>query len=119
MAGTVVTTEMNLYALKKIGFAFTSATTGAADATTTQRYTGHIVVVQIVPGATTPSDQFDVTLVNGDGVDVLYGDGADCGNAATTVIMPNAPLVADTLTLGVTNAGNAKNGAVFVYIGGD
>jgi hypothetical protein len=119
MAGTVVTTETNLYALKKIGFAFTSATTGAADATTTQRYTGHIEVVQIVPGGTTPTDQFDVTLVNGDGVDVLYGDGANCSNTDTTVIMPDTPIVADTLTLGVTAAGSGKNGTVIVYIGGD
>ena len=118
MAGTVTTTEAanKQFPINEIKFAWTSSAGGAADATSTDSYNGTVTEVQIIPGGTTPSDLFDVVITDANSVDVLYGLGANCSNANTTILKPNAYLVASQLTLAVTNAGNAKTGTVIVKI---
>jgi hypothetical protein len=116
MAGTVTTTEEHNGPVRKIVFSWTSSAGGAADATTSYGYNGLLERVLIVPGGTTPSDQFDVVLKDADARDLLYGVGANCSNADTTVIEDAGIVANDTITLGVTNAGNAKNGTVVVFV---
>jgi hypothetical protein len=117
MAGTVtVPTEEHNAPLQKIVFSWTSSAGGAADGTTSYGYSGLLERVLIVPGATTPSDQFDVVLLDDDSRDLLYGVGANCSNADTTVIEDAGIIANDKITLGVTNAGNAKNGTVVVFV---
>lgn len=120
MAGTVVTTEIIAGPMRKIAFAWTSSGAGAADATTTHAYQGKLAAVHIIPGTggDTPDDLFDVTLTDSHGVDLLYGHGANCSNANTTVIENVGPISNDALTLGVTNAGAANTGTVVAYIEG-
>ena len=116
MAGTVTKTELVLGRVDKVAFTWVSATTGAADGETDQLYTGWVRQVVIVPStATAPTDQYDVQI-NAGGVDVLFGNGADCPEADTVVVDDGGYVVNEALTLAVTNAGDAKHGSVIVYI---
>lgn len=119
MAGTVTTTEERLGAIHKITFDWTSSSSGAADATTANYYTGVIERVVQIPGATTPTAAYDVVVNDDDGADVLLGLGANLSETATTqkVYSDKLGTVANAqLTLAVTNAGNAKTGKTILYI---
>lgn len=118
MAGTVTTTEKTFGSVKKITFdVTTSSDTGAADATTTYRYDGALMLVCTDPGDTAPTDDWDLTLKDSDGVDLLAGAGANRDTTNTEFITSGmGGLANDTLTLGVTNAGNSKTLKVYVYI---
>ena len=121
MAGTVAKSEITHRSLKKIVFDWTSSAGGAADATTDEYYTGRIVYAAQIPEAagTQPTDQYDVTVVDADGVDVLAGLGANLGNAANTYKADSDGLgavVESQLTLAVTNAGDTKGGKTILFI---
>jgi len=117
MAGTVTVSEETHGTLKKVHFSWTSSAGGAADGSTTKAYNGVLVRAVFVPGATTPSDLYDVVLNDADGYDVLAGQGADRSSAAAETVVASMGAVAnDKLTLGVTNAGDTKNGEVILYI---
>lgn len=120
MAGTVTITEERLGTVKKVTFAWTSAVGGAADGTTAYPYTGRIQSVVTVPGTAgvTPDDNYDVVLLDGDSIDVGNGQLINRSQTLTqTVSASLGNIVGDTLTLGVTNAGDANSGMVIVYIG--
>ena len=117
MAGTVTKTEKSWGSMKRVKFACTSSSGGAADATTTEVYDGLIVLVCTDPGATAPSDNWDLVLQDADGVDLLAGQGANRSTSATQYISSGmGGLAASKLTLGVTNAGDSKLLDVYVYI---
>jgi len=117
MAGTVTKTEIQHAKVLEVKFAWTASAGGAADATSTYAYSGQIVECIIVPGGATPSNLFDVVITDANSVDVLHGLGADCSNADTTVLAAGLGCVSNSvLTLAVTNAGNAKTGAVILHI---
>lgn len=122
MAGTVVITEETYSTIKKIKFAWTSGTggdIGKADGTTTNAYSGKILGLTTVPdGVAAPTDDYDVVINDQDNVDVLMGGGADRDTANTEYVL-SASLGAvanDTLTLAITNAGDTKQGTVYLYI---
>lgn len=86
-----------------------------------------IVGAQFVPdtGGTAPTDLYDATLINSDGVDVLQGVGADLPQSVTSISNYRTPLttdggyvllMGDTLTPVVANAGNAKGGTIYLFI---
>lgn len=116
MAGTVTTTEERIGPIEEVIFVWTSSGAGAADATSTYAYNGEVVEVQIVPGATTPTDLYDVTVTDNNSVDLLYGQGANVSNASTVVVKGAALVSNSKLTLGITNAGSAKDGTVIVHV---
>jgi hypothetical protein len=107
--------------------AWTSHTDGTV-ALPTPTINGTILRVTFNPGATAPTDNYDVTLTDEDGIDVLGGQGAnrDTANSesvcpglaftdgTTTSVVPIA--VAGTLTLNVSNAGDSKQGTVVLYV---
>ena len=118
MAGTVVTTEQTLGSVKLVKFAWTSSAGGAADATTSKVFDGDVALLATDPGATAPADNYDVVVNDANGIDVLAGGGADRDTANTEFVQGTSlGMVANSkLTLAVTNAGNAKEGTVYVYI---
>jgi len=119
MAGTVVTTEETYGSVKKVKFDWLSAATGAADATTTNAYNGLVIMAGFEPdsGGTQPDDNYDVTVKDADGYDILAGQGANLSHAAAVTKVASMGGVAnDTLTLGVTGANAAKGGIVTLYI---
>lgn len=125
MAGTVTATESRpINGIAKIVFTWTSSSGGAADGATAGYYTGELIRVVQVPdgGGTQPTDAYDLTLLDDDGVDVLFGLGANVSNAAASqkhgIKDGLGAVVGSLLTLHVTNAGNAKGGKTIVYIRG-
>jgi len=119
MAGTVTTTEVTHTIPKKITFDWLSDGAGAADGTTTATLSGVLLLVATVPdtAATQPSDNYAITLKTADGVDLLAGQGANRDETNTEYIASGMGALADEkLILGVTAAGAANGGTVFVYI---
>lgn len=90
---------------------------------------GAIARVVFVPSASdAPSANYDVTLTDADGIDVLAGQGADLSETDASHVCPGVPLTDGTttsvlltvvdsiLTLNVSNAGDTKAGKVVVYV---
>ena len=120
MAGTVTTTEETFGSVKKITFDWLSSAGGAADATTTNVYSGIIERVVTVPdsGGTAPATIYALVLQDDDSVDILDGAGAGRSITATQQIDPggNGAVANAKLTLGITTAGSGKGGTVYVYL---
>ena len=127
MAGTVVVTAHNQ--LGNVRSLVLTCTADAADATypatALPAIEGRLLALVTNPGTTAPTNDYDVTLVNQHGYDVLEGlglnrDGAAPG-AATTEQVPilysgtgTHPCVDEADTLTLTIAGNSVNSAVTV-----
>jgi hypothetical protein len=82
---------------------------------------GRIVSVRFTPNlaGTQPTDQYDVTVLDTDSVDVIFGAGANLTNAAGAVTRLTIPFYQDgsrQLDVVVANAGNAKTGTVELMI---
>lgn len=113
--------DSNTQTIKKYTISWTSDAAGAASANTTV-LSGSIARINFVPntGATQPTDLYDVTIKDGDGIDILLGAGADLSNANATTIIPlissNKIVVNDKLAIAISNAGNAKTGSITLYI---
>jgi hypothetical protein len=132
MAGTVTQTRgfnassSGAVPVNFVAFSWTSDSSGNADATSEQ-VTGVILRVAFNPGSAAPTDNYDVTLSDADGIDVLAGQGANRDTTTSEHICPGVALYDGTttsvvpvavfspLTLAVTNAGSAKTGTVTVY----
>lgn len=105
--------------VEKITWAWTSGSAGEEiTGTTTYPHTGEVLRCYCVPGTgdDTPSDQYDITVSDGDSIDVLLGYGANCSNASTAVIAFGGAVVGDTLTMSATNAGNSNKGTVILHL---
>jgi hypothetical protein len=120
-AGTATKTETTPFAVKKIVWSWTSGTAGeggTVTSATTASFTGKIIGLTTDPGATAPTDNWDVTITDSAGHDVLLGAGADRDTANTeNVASASLGAVAGSpLTLNITNAGDAKTGVVILWI---
>jgi hypothetical protein len=121
MAGTVTLSERRIGHYWRMDFSWTTTAGGAADLESSRVPAGKVIGIVHIPGAggVQPTDQYDVTLTDSDGVDVLNGHGANVSNAAVTQYVIADELgvvVSDTLTLNVTNGGNAKSGRTIIYL---
>lgn len=110
-------------------FDWVSAADGSATLASSIAVSGRIERVVFVPSASAaPTNLYDLTLTDADGVDCLGGQGANLSASATTHVCPGLPLkdgtttadypitVDSVLTLNVTNAGDTKAGKVVVYV---
>lgn len=104
--------------VKKITFTWTSAADGTASGTTTYAYDGKVELLTTDPGATAPTDDYDVTLTDEAGVDVLAGAGLnrDTANTEQAVASVLGVVASSKLTLNISNAGNAKQGVTYVFV---
>ncbi len=83
----------------------------------TPRISGKLLAIETNPGTTAPTDNYDITITNADGTDVLQGVGAnrDTANTEIAAIVYSGTAIhppvckSDVLTLNV--AGNSVNGA--------
>lgn len=104
--------------LTKVVFGWTSDASGNATVTTADKVSGRLICAQHVlqSGGSAPTDLYDVTVNNDDGMDILGGTGANITTAtgkSSQVIssgIPLIPMVESTLALSVSNAGSAKVG---------
>jgi hypothetical protein len=76
---------------------------------------GYVTRVVTVPGSTAPTDAWDFTLSDSDGVDIMGAKGTNGGSATVSnQIMPYIgadpfpPVVSGSLALACTNMGNAR-----------
>lgn len=122
-AGTVtVTTASGGAGRTKYSMAWTASNPGgavSANAVTVKG--GSLYALEIVPGTAgdQPTDQYDLTLLDDQGVDVLNGAGANLSNSAGSIIVfdPPLPFAPGTLTPTIANAGNGKKGTLILIAG--
>lgn len=120
MAGTVTVTESSLVNVHKIKWAWTSTSGGAADLISAKTYAGDVLALVTDPDSTAaPTDNYDITITDAEGYDVMQGAGANRDTANTETAVPTAASVAfGQLTLNVTNAGDSKSGVAILYVRG-
>ena len=114
----VTITEQKHTSIRKIVFSWTSAADGTASGTTTLPHDGQLLGLYTVPGtaANQPTDQYDITIKDEDGLDVVNAQGANRSNVNNELVISSLLFVAgDKLTLAVENAGNAKSGTVYLW----
>ena len=133
MACTVTSTykiNANGNRINRINLDWTSDSGGAATGTVSD-VCGTLLQVEFIPGTggTQPTDLYDLTLTDDGGLDVLAGLGANLSNSTKTRKTPGVSLTdgtttsvvpmvlcESTITLTVSNAGNAKTGTVRLYV---
>lgn len=119
MAEACTLTEYNTGTVKCIKFEWTTAADGTCTQETTERYDGQVIFVCTDPGATAPTDNYDIALNDLNTVDVLAGAAANRDTANTEYITAKENLGAvanSTLTMEITNAGDSKIGTLYVWI---
>jgi len=125
MAETCTTTEVvNVGTVKKIAWAWQSTaavdggTVGAVPgATTSAVLDGKIIALCTVP-LTSPTDDYDVTITDADGYDVLCGAGLnrDTANTETVAETSLGAVAGSRLTLHIAAAGYTKTGTVTIWL---
>lgn len=124
--GSITESISKTRTVKSIALDWTSSAGGAVSGIPSTGISGLIERVVFVPGASgvQPTDAYDVTLLDEDGLDMLAGKGGNLSNANPTQICPlvgdgtttDHPVAVDgQLTLVVANAGAAKQGRVKLY----
>lgn len=136
MAGSITVTSSGVTGgagVRKYSVAWTSDASGAVSGNTMGISAGTLVAVEFVPGAggVQPSDLYDVTFTDAEGVNVFDdGAGASVGaNLSNATASRKVPFIGGgavtyvrqwlhggTYTPVVAAAGNAKQGTINVYV---
>lgn len=122
MAGTCTYTEETHGVVKLIAADWASDASGNVSGTaTTGYYNGKLIYAAFDPdaGGTQPSDNYDVTVLDKNSIDVIHALGANKSNAANVEVDEYDGLGAvanSQLTVTVTNAGASKGGVVYLWI---
>lgn len=119
MAGSshTLTSTHDIGGLRRIVTDWTADDTDASIPTLAIGFQGRIVRLITDPGSTAPTSNYDITLVDGNGVDQLQGGGANrhTSNTEEVLIVYSGtnihPVVWDQQPLTVTLANNAVNSA--------
>lgn len=121
MAGSITVTSSNLGGgITKYSIAWVSDASGVVSVNAVAVRRGRLIQIKYIPdaGGTQPSDLYDLTLPDANGVDVLAGDGANLSNATSKITVPTAPILLEAGNLIPTNAnaGNAKGGTLVLFV---
>lgn len=118
MAGTITQSHKKIGIVRHVIFTCTGdSSDGSFPATAiTDKIEGSLIKLVTNPGSTAPTDNYDVTLTDQDGLDVLAGNGAnrDTANTESVVIIHSAGIysvVSDSNTLTLNITGNSVNSA--------
>lgn len=117
--------------IKKIIIDWTSDDTTGAVTGTTRKIVGRLIKAVTDPGATAPTDNYDIAITDEESVNILTACQSTLANrhtsttqevyffildaAATPLAQSSHPVVCDTLTVAVTAAGNSKTGQIILY----
>lgn len=94
-----------------------SAADGSATGDLSNIYNGVLYNAVFVPSATAaPSANYDVTITDDFGLDILGGGGANRHTSNSERVTPTAIQYHGNLTLNVTNAGDTKAGSIYLYV---
>lgn len=122
MAGSSVTfTETTIGPVRRVKAVWVSDdSAGTASGTTTYGYNGKCELLTTVPAAAgaAPTDNYDITVTDADGVDVLAGGGANRDTANTEQVLGTSlgAVATSKLTVSIANAGNSKGGTIYLDI---
>jgi hypothetical protein len=124
VAGTVTPTSASTGAtspyMRVYTLALLSTAGGAVSGNPQVLIPGRLVQVKVKPdtGGTQPTDLFDLTLLDADGVDLLGGSGANLSNAAAVILGSDPPIyvTGGTVDPVLANAGNAKGVTVTLVV---
>ena len=99
------------------------AADGSVPATASPLFNGYVFLVTTNPGATAPTDNYDITLTDSDGVDIAGGEllNRDTANSEQAVPKVGAVYgsryVEDGVTLNLSgNSVNSATGTVKIYV---
>jgi len=121
-AGSAQITEDYFSSVKLVKWEWTSGTgeTVVADCTTTEYYTGDVLFFVTVPGASVaaPSDNYDVTILDKNDVDILADAGMNRDTASTeSILAASLGTVANSqLELNIAGAGSSNTGVVYLWL---
>jgi hypothetical protein len=120
MAAAIISVEESSFeGISKVKWTWTSATDGTASLVTAKSYFGVVLSLRTDPGATAPTANYDITVTDADGFDVMQGAGADRHTSTSEDTSPASTSVAfGSLTINISNAGDAKTGVAVLYIAG-
>jgi len=127
--GTATLTKTESRTMNKLAIDWTSSSSGAVPSTDSETISGEILRCVFVPDSsgTQPSNAYDVTLSDADGIDILAGNGANLSNTTALSIVPGEELLSGgssgirpfavdgPLSLVVANAGDTKGGTINLY----
>lgn len=126
-ASSVTFTQRSIVAVRDVVADVTfSSVDGSFVATDLPSFGGRLAVLRTNPGSTAPTDNYDITLIDADGIDRLQGVGMnrDTANSEEALIVYSGTAIhppcvyGETLTLTIT--GNSVNSATttirFVYL---
>ena len=131
LVGSVTRTDTaEFYGMRKIKLAWTCTAGGAVSGFLLGVTRGMIRKMVTIPagGGSAPSDNYDITLLDDEGADVLNGRGADRDTANIEQVCPgvtctdgtsptSVPVaVASDLQLVIASAGASKSGTIVLYI---
>ena len=121
--GTVTIVEEIFDSVKLISWSWIGGTaeTALASATTTSFYTGRLIFAVTIPGTSdAPADNYSVTILDKNDVDVLADGGLNRATATTeSILEANLGAAANTqLELVVQNSGSSgtANGVIYLFI---
>lgn len=98
---------------------WTSDGSGAVSAHTFTIRRGTIAQVKVIPGSggVQPTDMYDVTVLDANGIDILAGNGMNLSNAAAALLIDIDVLTEESpFDVVVANAGAAKQGTVMIWL---
>lgn len=76
-----------------------------------------LLSVQASPGATAPSDLYDVVINDDEGEDIMAGELANQSDTTAETYYSDPPIpISGVLTVVVSNAGNAKTGKLLLIM---
>ena len=116
MTAQVVTVTETIYSsVKRIKWAWACTDAGVVSSACTKVLNGEIIRVEFVP--TDPTDQYDATIKDSNGIDLLAGQGSNLSGTNTIVLTEGlGPVCGGLVTLAIANAGNAKSGVTYLYV---
>lgn len=102
----------------KYTVAWTSTAGGAVSGNAFQIRRGELVQVKVIPGSggTQPTDLYDLTIEDADGVDLLAGAAANLSNSESAIFIWPLSYLDNTVDVVIANAGSAKTGTVILWI---
>lgn len=117
--------------IRKVIADWTSDDAAGTASGTTEKIVGTLIKAVTDPGSAAPDDNYDITITDEEGVNVLTACQSTLANRHTTTTQevyfllldaagtPLAqslhPVVCDKLTVAVANAGNSKTGQIILY----
>lgn len=117
MAGTITETAYKLGNIRRLVFDCTGDASDGSfpDTTITEKIDGFLLALETNPGATAPSANYDITIEDGEAVDVLTSLGANRHTSSTEYVnlvvdtyFHRPVSSSDSLTLKIANNSNTS-----------